>query len=109
MFKPLRDEKRYIDLVKFIGKNGSHTYTDFEGMADPEGIIERAEWAVEHVCPKSYNADEERATLKTLLIHYLYTALDTGDYKPDDTTTVEITSAIHMVISCRYFLKEDAK
>lgn len=100
------DKTRYIDIVEFINKS-SNIYTDWEGFADTEGILERADKAAK-ICSDYIHREEHFKTLKTLLAHWLHDCRDQADYEPSDETLMGVASAIDMVISCRYFLKEDA-
>lgn len=99
----VNDSNRYLDLANYL--NTTQSFTDFEGMANGEGVLEMAK-KVAHSLANNPNEEE---VLFTLMSHYLYTRQDTAGDLPTEDEALETGAAIQIVISSRYFLKPTAK
>lgn len=108
----LQNPDRYIDLQKWFSTGRrSDVYTDFEGFAQIEGILEKAEKVAGIIAGNDGNIDsvEAKPILKTMLVHFLYESRDQADDEVSEDRLMDIAAGIYMVLSCRYFLREDAK
>jgi hypothetical protein len=101
------DPERYIDLAKWFEKQES--YTDFEGMASTEGILEKAEKATAELY--GHFSKEAAAVVRTILVHWMFQTRDTAgeECDPTDDDVLRAAECLSVFIGTRYLLREDAK